>query len=310
MYKSNNIFKIYQKLDMTDDEILIFLENELKDDNYNGIYLSNIGLTKIPSFLKKLNNLHHLSLSFNEITKIENIPNNIKSLDLSNNNISELNSNSLSQNKLDYLNLEVNDITHVLLNNVSIDILDLSYNKINNFTSFYSFFNIINLFDNNLISFPIVKNVKILNLSKNKISKLFLINDTIEELNISSNNLEKIWLDTPNIQTLNIINNDLNYLHIGHLYKLTQLLLSSNKKLLKISLPQNINFLTLNNCDMLNTINYKYLYKKKYLFPEKTIIKIISLKINNTINKIIDYNKNNIILNKLIKQPYKYILTL
>ena len=57
--------------------------------------MSACGLTRIPECFKDNKNIISMDLSYNQITKIENLPPSLQYLDLSNNNISEIDKESL-----------------------------------------------------------------------------------------------------------------------------------------------------------------------------------------------------------------------
>jgi Leucine-rich repeat (LRR) protein len=221
-------------------------------DSANGritsLYLSNMGLTKVPEAIGNLNALTYLSLALNKLTTLPSQIGNLSALidlDLSNNNLSMLPTQIGNLSLLNTLNLSHNAFSSLpaeIGNFGYLNQLDLSNNSLTSLPTQIGNLNALNLLDlsnNNLTSLP----TQFGNLSV--LTQLILLNNKLTSLPAQFGNLNALT-------QLDLSNNSLTSLPVqfGNLSVLTQLNLSNNKL---VSLPAQIgNLSALTNLDLSN----------------------------------------------------------
>lgn len=166
----------YQAIQLYDEYLDRIFEKEFINKNKQDVYaieMVNKNLNIFPTFIKYIDNLEILNLSYNKI----------KSVKLSH------------KGKLTNLKLNNNLIEHVSLYDLSVNFLDLSYNNISNFH--------LNNFDFWKLRSLVLMNNKLtnVNITSNSIQFLYLQNNLLRN--------ENLIIDIPKLFHLNISNNQI-----------------------------------------------------------------------------------------------------
>lgn len=105
---------------------------------FETLFFPRLGIQSLDATLTKLGNLRILNLSYNKITKLQNLPPNLKELYLTGNQISEISSSmrlpSLIHLGLAYNKLQDDQVEHIVTNFPGLFCLDLSFNDLTNLT--------------------------------------------------------------------------------------------------------------------------------------------------------------------------------
>ena len=194
-----------------EDKIKSWLINlETKE---NKLIIDDIDDGVIPEILKNYDWLEELEIDSQKIKKIQNLPKDLKSLSLFNNLIEDIPNNELPKNLLS-LNLSRNKIQTLQNIPSTVKELDVSHNLLR---GCYLLTNTdleeLSIESNFLENMPLLLNgLKRLDISQNKLQKIYNVVDSIEDLDFSLNEITMINKLPKNAKRINGFNNKITFL--------------------------------------------------------------------------------------------------
>ncbi len=192
------------KLTYIPDEIINL--NNLHTLRLDGTYENRSEIKDIPN-LQHLKNLKILSISYNQITKLENLPSQLNSLYIRSNQITKL-ENLPSQ--LKSLDIRDNQITKLEKLPSQLNLLDIGSNEITKLEKLPSQLNSLDISFNQVIKLEnLPSQLNSLNISSNEITKLENLPSQLNSLNISSNEITKLENLPSQLNSLDISSNQI-----------------------------------------------------------------------------------------------------
>jgi hypothetical protein len=147
------------------------------------LYLDDVCLRIIPNDISPT--LKKLIISYNKITKIENLPGTLERFDIAENKITKIENLPASLKKFE---IESNTITKIENLPTSLEVLNIDFNRITKIEN-------------------LPASLKVLNISSNEITKIENLPPTLEELIIINNRITKIENLPASLKVLIISNN-------------------------------------------------------------------------------------------------------
>ena len=209
------------KLTFIPDEIINL--NNLHTLRLGGTYKNCFGIKDI-SCLQCVKNLKVLSIRYNQITKLENLPERMKELDISYNQITKLENLPAQLNSLSIISNQITTLENLP---AKLKELSISYNQI---------FKLENL----------PAQLNLLDISSNQITKLENLPAQLNSLDISSNQIAKLENLSAQLNLLSIISNQITKLE-NLPVQLNSLYISSNQITKLENLPAQLNLLDISS---------------------------------------------------------------
>lgn len=187
---------------------------------------SNLYLTKVPSYVFKMNNLQALDLSNNDLYQLDDKLlrlGKLSQLEVNNNHLSDLPNPLIQLRFLEHINLNSNQFDSLPKALYQLDFLRELHANGNNLSSIEPFdskvMEVLNLANNQLTEFPVLKNQTTLielNVEGNNISRApKTIPSSLEHLNLKGNPIEFLPGDLAPYQNLKTLNLQGNPIPVG-----------------------------------------------------------------------------------------------